>query len=153
MPTPEELARQQIDAMLTSAGWNIQNFRALDLGVAKGVALREVPLKSGRCDYLLLIDRKPVGIVEAKKVGTRLSGAAQQSQHYGEDLPDFLSTAGTLPFYYESTGAETFFRDERDPHPRSRPVFAFHRSETLAELLTKPDTLRRRLARLPFAQR
>ena len=97
MPTPEELARQQIDAMLTGAGWNIQNFRALDLGVAKGVALREVPLKSGRCDYLLLIDRKPVGIVEAKKVGTRLSGVAQQSQHYGEDFPDFHSTAGTLP--------------------------------------------------------
>jgi type I restriction enzyme R subunit len=139
MPTPEELARQQIDAMLIGAGWIIQNFRGLNLAAGKSVALRKVPLKSGRCDYLLLVDRKPVGVVEAKKTGTRLSGAAEQSRHYGENLPDFLSTAGTLPFYYESTGPETFFRDQRDPYPRSRPVFAFHRPETLVELLTKPD--------------
>jgi len=44
MPTPEELAREQIDAMLIGAGWTIQNFRELDLAV-NSVALREVPLK------------------------------------------------------------------------------------------------------------
>jgi type I restriction enzyme R subunit len=150
MPPPEQVARQKIDTMLLDAGWTIQNFRQLNLA-GKGVALREVPLKSGRCDYLLLINRKPVGVVEAKKVGTRLSNVADQSRHYGENLPDFLATDGILPFYYESTGAETFFRDERDPHPRSRPVFAFHRPETLAEVLAKSDTLRYRLAQLRFA--
>jgi type I restriction enzyme, R subunit len=148
---PEERARQQIDATLIAAGWTIQNFKELNLAAGNGIALCEVPLKSGRCDYLLLVDRKPIGVIEAKKVGTRLSGAAQQSKHYGENLPDFLSTAGALPFYYESTGAETFFRDERDPHPRSRQVFAFHQPETLAELLARPDTLRHWLAQLPFA--
>ena len=150
MPPPEQLARQQIDMMLLDAGWSIQNFRELNLA-GKGVALREVPLKSGRCDYLLLVNRKPVGVVEAKKLGTRLSNVAEQSRHYGENLPDFLATDGVLPFYYESTGAETFFRDERDPYSRSRPVFAFHRPETLVEMLGKPDTLRYRLAQLRFA--
>ena len=150
MPPPEQLARQQIDTMLLDAGWIIQNFRELNLA-GKGIALREVPLKFGRCDYLLLVNRKPVGVVEAKKVGTRLSNVADQSRHYGENLPDFLATDGILPFYYESTGAETFFRDERDPHPRSRSVFAFHRPETLAELFAKSDTLRYRLAQLRFA--
>lgn len=91
MPLPEQVARQKIDAMLLDAGWTIQNFRELDLA-AKSVALREVPLKSGRCDYLLLLNRKPVGVVEAKKVGTRLSKVAEQSRHYGENLPDFLAT-------------------------------------------------------------
>ena len=81
---------------------------------------------------------------------------ADQSGHYGENLPEFLahllpSAVENLPFLYESTDTETFFRDERDPHPRSRPVFSFHRPETLAELLTKPQTLRHRLAQLPFA--
>jgi hypothetical protein len=42
--TPEELAREQIDAMLTGAGWNIQSLRVLDFGGAKGVAVREVTL-------------------------------------------------------------------------------------------------------------
>jgi type I restriction enzyme R subunit len=153
MPTPEAHAREEIDAMLVACGWALQNFSAINLGVSQGIALREVPLKGGRCDYLLLVNRVPIGVVEAKKEGTTLSTVADQSGHYAESLPDFLAamTSGKLRFLYESTGAETFFRDERDPHPRSRSVFAFHRPETLAELLTKPDTLRHHLARLPFA--
>ncbi|HEY5550734.1 MAG TPA: DEAD/DEAH box helicase family protein, partial [Opitutaceae bacterium] len=147
--TPEQSARVQIDAMLAAAGWLVQDYRQLNLGAARGIALREVPLKSGRCDYLLLVDRKPLGIVEAKKVGTRLSPVADQSEFYGENLPDFFQTTGMLPFLYESTGVETFFRDERDPHPRSRQLFTFHRPETLAEWASQPDTLRARLARMP----
>ena len=59
MLTPEELARLQIDC------------RTPNLSAVPAVAVREVPLKFGRCDYLLLVDRKPVGVVEAKKTGTR----------------------------------------------------------------------------------
>ena len=113
--------------------------------------MREVPLKSGRCDYLLLVDRQALGVVEAKKEGTTLSMVAEQSAHYSASLPDFIQAIapGSLPFLYESTGVETFFRDERDPDPRSRSVFSFHRPETLAEWLTQPDTLRARLRHLP----
>ena len=76
---------------------------------------------------------------------------AEQSGHYAENLPDFIQSIapGSLPFLYESTGVETFFRDERDPAPRSRRVFSFHRPETLADWLAEPDTLRARLAALP----
>ena len=150
---PEQRARQRIDEMLTACGWVVQDYKAFNPSVARGIALREVPLTSGRCDYLLLVDRKPVGVVEAKKEGTMLSTVAEQSAHYGEHLPDFLQaiTHGKLPFYYESTGIETFFRDERDPHPRSRRVFSFHRPETLADWAGQPDTLRKRLRDMPSA--
>ncbi len=149
--TPEQTARQQIDAKLTAAGWIIQDYKAFNPSSGRGIALREVPLKNGRCDYLLLVDRNALGVVEAKKEGTTLSMVAEQSGHYGANLPDFIQalSPGSLPFLYESTGVETFFRDERDPAPRSRPVFSFHRPETLAEWLTQPDTLRARLQRLP----
>jgi type I restriction enzyme R subunit len=166
MPTPEEIARQNIDALLQQCGWVIQNYKKLDLSVAPGIAIREVRLKEGRCDYLLLIDRKPVGIIDAKKAGVTLSSVADQSGRYAENLPDFLrgNLSGKLPFLYESTGIETYFRDERDPHPRSRRVFAFHRPETLADWLgsagdspagfgdspNPPKTLRHRLAEMPF---
>jgi type I restriction enzyme R subunit len=151
--SPEDQAREKIDALLTQAGWTLQDYKAVDLSAARCIAIREVRLKKGRCDYLLLIDRKPVGIIEAKKVGVTLSSVADQSGRYAENLPDFLrgNLTGRLPFLYESTGIETFFRDERDPHPRSRRVFAFHRPETLAQWLEGPDTLRRRLAEMPFA--
>ena len=151
--TPEEQARQRIDEMLTASGWVIQDYRALNLAAARGIVVREVPLKTGPCDYLLLIDRKPVGIVEAKRKGTTLSTVADQSGRYAAGLPVFLAEGltGPLPFLYESTGVETFFRDERDPEPRSRRVFSFHRPETLAAWVAEPDTLRARLAKMPFA--
>ena len=149
--TPEEKAREKIDEMLTASGWVVQDYKALNLSAARGIALREVPMKSGTCDYLLMVDRKPVGISEAKKEGTLLSGVAEQSAHYGGNLPSVFQSTGTLPFYYETTGVETFFRDERDPDPRSRRVFSFHRPETLAGWIAEKDTLRSRLAEMPFA--
>jgi len=69
---PEQKARQQIDAQLSACGWQVQDYKAFDPSSAPGIALREVPLKSGRCDYLLLVNRKPVGVVEAKKEGAKL---------------------------------------------------------------------------------
>jgi type I site-specific restriction endonuclease len=64
--TPEEKARQKIDQLLAAAGWNVQHFEQLNLSAALGVAVREFPLKSGFADYLLFIDRKAVGVIEAK---------------------------------------------------------------------------------------
>lgn len=150
---PEQLARQQIDALLVACGWVVQDYKAVDLSAGRGIALREVPLKSGRCDYLLLVDRKALGVIEAKKAGATLSTVADQSGHYAENLPDFIQApaAGTLPFLYESTGVETFFRDERDPEPRSRRVFTFHQPGTLAAWIAEADTLRARLAAMPAA--
>jgi type I restriction enzyme R subunit len=78
---PEQQARQTIDAMLAAAGWAVQDYKAFDPSASLGIALREVPLKSGRCDYLLLVNRRPVGVVEAKKEGTTLSTVADQSAH------------------------------------------------------------------------
>ena len=73
---PEAKARQQIDALLTGAGWTPQNYDRFDASAARYIALREIPVKGGRCDSLLLIDRVPIGVVEAKKAGTTLSMVA-----------------------------------------------------------------------------
>jgi type I site-specific restriction endonuclease len=125
--TPEQLARQQIDSLFVASGWVVQDYKQFNPTEGRGIALREAPLKSGTCDYHLLVDRKAVGVAEAKKQGTLLSGVAEQSGHYAENLPDMIQSVapGSLPFLYESTGVETFFRDERDPAPRSRRVFSF----------------------------
>ena len=85
--TPERRARQQIDVQLVACGWVVQDYRAIDFTIGRGVALREVPLTTEPCDYLLLVDRKPVGVVEAKKLGTTLSGVAEQTARYARSLP------------------------------------------------------------------
>jgi type I restriction enzyme R subunit len=148
---PEEKARQNIDQLLESAGWTVQDISELNLGASLGVAIREFPLESGPVDYLLFVDRTAVGVVEAKAEGTTLSGVAEQSEKYiasgSKNLPQVQQP---LPFAYESTGVETFFRDLRDPDTRSRRVFAFHRPETLKEWLYQGDTLRTRLREVPL---
>lgn len=47
---------------------------AFNPAAGPGVAVREFPLRSGFADYLLLVDRKVPGVVEAKREGTPLSG-------------------------------------------------------------------------------
>ena len=136
MQSPEELARENIDKLLTKCGWIIQNYKQLNLSAGRGIAIREVPLKKGRCDYLLLIDRKPIGIVEAKKAGVTLSTVADQSGSLRKESSGFSCGEFNrqLPFLYESTGIETFFRDERDPHPRSRQRLRFSSSGDTGEV-------------------
>lgn len=129
---PEEEARKKIDEQLDAAGWAVQDLREMNLGARLGVTVREFPLKVGSADYLLFVDRQAVGVVEAKPVGTTLSGVAEQSEKYVAALPEGVPhVREPLPFAYESTGIETMFRDNRDPEPRSRRVFCFHRPETL----------------------
>jgi type I restriction enzyme, R subunit len=146
MTTPEALARQNIDTQLTACGWIVQDRAAMNLYAGRGVAVREFPLETGFADYLLFVDRRAIGIVEAKAEGVPLVGVAEQAAQYAVGLPaNIPHVTLPLPFLYESTGVETFFRDDRDPQPRSRRVFAFHRPETLADYLAQPDTLRARL--------
>jgi len=91
--TPEQLARQQIDALLVAAGWVVQDYTSYAPAAARAIALREVPLRSGRCDYLLIVDRKPLGVIEAKRAGTLLVGVAEQSAHYAARRLDGASMA------------------------------------------------------------
>ncbi len=152
--TPEESAREKIDKLLELAGWQVQNFDDLDLGAALGVAVREFPLKTGEADYLLFVDRRAVGALEAKPEGTTLSGVSDQTAKYLTGLKDGVPNAGNpLPFAYESTGSETYFRDSRDPESRSRRVFAFHKPETLMDWLKDQRTLRERLRELPALEK
>jgi type I restriction enzyme R subunit len=147
---PEEKARQEIDQLLEKAGWEVQDYRDLNLGAPLGAAVREFPLKSGTADYLLFVDRKPVGVIEAKPKGTTLSGVAEQTERYITNIEESLPQVTIPPrFSYESTGTETYFRDLGDPEPRSRRVFAFHQPKTLQGWFSEEDTLRAGLKKMP----
>lgn len=135
--TPEEKARQHIDDLLLKAGWIIQNASAAHISAGLGVAIREFPLPGhGFSDYLLYVDGKAAGVIEAKKEGATLSGVETQSGKYTQGLPEMRPARHRpLPYSYQSTGAETRFTNGFDPEPRARSVFAFHRPELLREWL------------------
>ncbi|WP_382326383.1 type I restriction-modification enzyme R subunit C-terminal domain-containing protein [Hydrogenophaga sp. UC242_50] len=108
-------------------------------GAVKGVAIREFPLNPGHgyADYLLYVNGKACGVIEAKKEGATLSGVEGQSARYAQGLPVSLPAwRRPLPFVFESTGVETRFTNGLDPAPRARPLFAFYRPDLLLHWLT-----------------
>ncbi len=137
MSPSEAEARLEIDRLLEAAGWHVQNTQSANIHAGRGVAIREFPLPGhGYADYLLYVDGRAAGVIEAKSVGATLTGVEIQSNKYTRGLPEGLPRwHNPLPFCYESTGVETRFTNGLDPEPRSRNVFAFHRPETLAEWL------------------
>jgi type I restriction enzyme R subunit len=148
--TPEEEARDKIDELLDKAGWKLQDYKAVNLGAATGIAVREFPVKGGEADYMLFVERHAVGVVEAKPKGVTLSGVSEQTEGYLRGFPQNIPhVADVLPFAYESTGDETYFRDVRDPDTRSRRVFSFHKPEMLHEWAHQDNTLRARLRSTP----
>ena len=168
--TPEQEAREIIDRMLDQSGWDVQDLRAAKIHAKKGVAIREFPLDHGHgfADYLLYVDGQAAGVIEAKKVGSTLTGVEIQSDKYKTGLPEDLPAwHSPLPFCYQSTGVETRFTNDLDPVPRSRDVFSFHRPKTIEEWLNddtrvplkqaaekqmpygKPSTLNLRLRHMP----
>jgi hypothetical protein len=50
MPSPEELAREKIDKLLTDCRWTIQNRSTINFSAARGIAIREGLLKGGEAD-------------------------------------------------------------------------------------------------------
>ena len=132
---PEDRARIRIDEDLTAAGWEVQDYKHAAVAAAPGVAVREAPTEAGPADYVLFVDGQAVGVIEAKKEGTSLTGVEFQTHKYQTAYPDSLPAFlvdGALPFGYESTGTEIRFTSSLDPVRTSRRVFAFHRPETLA---------------------
>src|SRR4030042_6916775 len=85
---PEEKARRKIDQLLKAAGWAVQDRDQLNLSASLGVAVCDLSLKTGPADYVLFIDGKPVGVIEAKPYGTTLSGVAEQSAGYLASIPE-----------------------------------------------------------------
>ncbi len=168
--TPEKAARRKIDAALEAAGWKVQSRDALNLHAGRGVAVREFKLLAGHgyADYLLYVEQRAVGVIEAKKEGETLTGVEVQAEKYATGMPESLPAPyRPLPYLYQSTGVETRFTNRFDPDHRSRRVFVFHKPETLADWLKAdplwlpvvdgrpdpasniPSTLRRRLRALP----
>ncbi len=149
--TPEQKAREIIDAKLESAGWKLQSKNKIDFSAGRGIAVREYPTDVGPADYVLFVDKKPTGVVEAKPAtqGHNITTVEDQSTGYANANLKWVGNKEPLPFVYESTGEITRFTDSRDPKPRSREVFNFPRPETMANWLNQSGPLRERLQGLP----
>jgi type I restriction enzyme R subunit len=137
---PEQRSRRVIDAQLERANWKVQDIAEINLYAGQGVAVREASMGEGRADYLLYVDKRIVGVIEAKPAGTTLSGVHWQSRNYAANLTasqklNAMKVQDELPFIFEASGTETHFTNLFDPEPRARSIFNFPKPETLARTI------------------
>lgn len=144
---PEQIARDAIDACLRDAGWVVQDKKSFNPSAGVGLAVREWTTDIGPADYVLFLGTTPIGIIEAKPDtwGHKILAVEEQSTGYGDATLKHVKSDEPLPFIYEATSKVTRFTDRRDPKPRSREVFNFHRPETLKSWLENGDSLLSRM--------
>ena len=153
--TPEQAARDIIDGMLEQAGWKVQSKDRIDFSAGPGITVREYQTDIGPADYVLFVNKKAVGVIEAKPEnwGQNITKVEAQSGGYAAAKLKWLNNQEPLPFVYESTGVLTRFTDTRDPRPRSREIFSFPQPKTLQQWRDQPSSLRARLQTLPVLDR
>ncbi|MDR3296636.1 MAG: DEAD/DEAH box helicase, partial [Prevotellaceae bacterium] len=133
--TPEEKARLVIDRKLEDAGWKVTG-RDGYASTFSAVAVREGLLKGNKeADYLLFLDGKAIGVLEAKKENTKLSEiVAAQAENYTYQLPKWYQYwQKPLPFVYLSNGKELLFRDMRTKNDYA-PLQIVHTPKDLAKM-------------------
>lgn len=114
--TPEQKARKMIDQMLLSAGWDICD-RSHYTPLSSAVAIEEGLLQGNlEADYLLFIDGRAVGVLEAKRREMPLGDSVyRQALNYTHQVPSWVPTVGTpLPLIYLSNGETLLFKDTRN---------------------------------------
>ena len=149
--TPEQEAREQIDKNLIQSGWVLQNVSQLNLSASTGVAVREFPTSTGPVDYALFVDGEPIGVIEAKKsaAGENITAVETQSARYANSIFKWINRDHRIRFAYEATDKLIKFTDYDDQKYRSRKVYAFHRPETLENLMAAKDTIRNNMKSFP----
>ena len=106
---PEEKARIIIDRMLNDAGWEVVDRNHYSPEVS-AIAVEEGLLKGNReADYLLFLNGKAVGVLEAKKESVSIYSefVADQAEKYTRGVPHWCQAwMNPLPLVYLSNGRE-----------------------------------------------
>lgn len=140
--SPEDEARELIDAQLDNLGWKrLGDHIAYDeLERIHGTGyIEELGTDTGPADYGLVLDGDLVSIIEAKHSGENAAGHFQQAERYASSVsgPYELGDEYGVPVVFVSTGAETHIYDFRQAAPSSRPISTVHTPDAFKRLITK----------------
>ena len=133
---PEEKARKKIDMLLKKAGWSIVPRDQYSPGVS-AVAIEEGILKGNlEADYLLFLEGKAIGVLEAKKESVSLDDiVANQAENYTHKLlPMYQYWENPLPLIYLSNGKELLFKNAKIPGSTYQKLDAMHTPKEMVKL-------------------
>ena len=122
--------------LLKKAGWSIVSRDKYSPGLS-AVAIEEGILKGNlEADYLLFLEGKAIGVLEAKKELTVLSDVvANQAENYTHQLlPMYQYWERPLPLIYLSNGKELLFRNLKESDGKYQKLDSMHSPKRMAEL-------------------
>ncbi len=136
---PEEKARIKIDNMLAESWWAVVN-RSERSDFYTSYSVREFIVNgSKRPDYLLFLNGKAVGVVEAKREENDLKEEVEaQADRYTRLLPEWVASYKmfeNLPVSYITNGKTIKFKDLRNPESKYVEVKNFHTPKELSDIL------------------
>lgn len=141
--TPEEKARVKIDQMLEDAGWKVVDREAYSPTITAAAIREALLLNNNEADYLLFINGKAVGVLEAKREEIDVSSdkVCEQAYGYTRYAPKCYPSYGSpLPFIYQSNGNTTLFLDCRDENSDYDYLNRIHSPKELVKLLGIDDS-------------
>ncbi len=133
---PEEKARIYIDQMFADAGWEVVSRNDFTIS-SSAAAVTEGIMQGGKeADYLLFLDGKAIGVLEAKAEHVSLDDKVKgQAEGYTTKLPTWCSCwFKQLPFVYISNGKTLLFRDMRDSGEEYVTLSAIHSPKELSKM-------------------
>lgn len=137
--TPEEKARVLIDQMFADAGWKVVSRDEYSPNLS-AAAIEEGILEGGKeADYLLFINGKAVGVLEAKKASIDVTSdkVISQAEGYTHKLTKYYQYyANPLPIVYVSNGQVTFFKGEDGGYI---PIGSIHTPKEICKMLGIED--------------
>lgn len=138
---PEEKARLKIDALLHEAGWDVCSRKEYST-LSCSVALKEALLLGKKeADYLLFLNGKAIGVLEAKRAENTLNDAvAAQAETYCKSMQNwYQSYEQPLPLVYLSNGEKIVFRNLCDFDSEYREIPKMHTPKEIVEILGIED--------------
>ena len=122
--------------LLKKAGWSIVPRDQYSPGVS-AVAIEEGLLKGNlEADYLLFLEGKAIGVLEAKKESVSLDDiVANQAENYTHKLlPMYQYWENPLPLIYLSNGKELLFKNAKIPGRTYQKLDAMHTPKEMVKL-------------------
>lgn len=136
---PEKLARIKIDKQLIEAGWDIVN--RIDYVPNNAQAVKEALMYGNtESDYLLFVDNKAIGVVEAKPEENTLGDiVAEQAENYAVKPKSWygLWFDDIIPLVYLANGKKIYFKNMLDPNSKYVKIRNMHSPKEMLKLIRK----------------
>ena len=141
---PEEKARAVIDRMFEEAGWKVVD-RDKYVPNMTAVAIREGLMVGNReADYLLFLNGKAVGVLEAKRIETDINSdiVQEQARLYTRSCPKWCQAWFPnipLPLAYVANSRDLMFYDTRKSNSEFEYCKKIHTPKEVKKLLGLED--------------